>query len=123
MGPFRKAKTLLHHLNLSDNSFIHYHHCFHSFCGKSADTRWMKVNLLLEFGEWLYSHNYPRAEAQQQVQWAVDILLHVESEQADGAGKNPSPPSHYFYITVVCLVRFFIWTILVQQNVEHCAKL
>lgn len=83
----------------------------------------MKVNLLLEFGEWLYSHNYPRAEAQQQVQWAVDVLLHVHSEQADGAGKNISLPSDYYHTTVVCLVRFFIWTILVQQNVEHCAKL
>ncbi|XP_074502975.1 cilia- and flagella-associated protein 46 isoform X2 [Sebastes fasciatus] len=50
-----------------------------------VETQWQKVSLLLEFGEWLYCHNFPNADAQQQVQWAIDILLHVEPEQADGA--------------------------------------
>lgn len=82
----------------------------------------MKVNLLLEFGEWLYSHNYPRAEAQQHVQWAVDVLLHVESEQADGAGKK-NLLLLQIIITQQLYAWFFIWTILIQQNVAHCAKL
>ncbi|XP_073337460.1 cilia- and flagella-associated protein 46 isoform X1 [Pagrus major] len=52
----------------------------------SVDTKWQKVNLLLEFGEWLYCHNFPKADAQHQVQCAIDILLHMDTEQAEGAG-------------------------------------
>ncbi|XP_051232115.1 cilia- and flagella-associated protein 46 [Dicentrarchus labrax] len=51
----------------------------------SIETQWQKVSLLLEFGEWLYCHNFPKTDAQHHVQWAVDILLHVETEQDDGA--------------------------------------
>ncbi|XP_040906348.1 cilia- and flagella-associated protein 46 [Toxotes jaculatrix] len=51
----------------------------------STATQWKKVNLVLEFGEWLYCNNFPKTSAQQQVQWAIDILLHCESEQAEGA--------------------------------------
>ncbi|XP_068423801.1 cilia- and flagella-associated protein 46 isoform X2 [Clinocottus analis] len=50
----------------------------------SEETQWQKVSLLLEFGEWLYCHNFPKANAQDQVQWAIDILLHKESEQTKG---------------------------------------
>ncbi|KAM7385133.1 hypothetical protein PAMP_001229 [Pampus punctatissimus] len=50
----------------------------------SAETRWQKASLLLEFGEWLYCHNFPKADAQQQVQWAIDILLHLETKQTEG---------------------------------------
>ncbi|XP_077960776.1 cilia- and flagella-associated protein 46 isoform X4 [Gasterosteus aculeatus] len=50
----------------------------------SEASRWQKVGLLLEFGEWLYCHDFPKADAQNQVQWAIDILLHLESEQAGG---------------------------------------
>ncbi len=56
-------------------------------CDQSAETQWQKVSLLLEFGEWLYCHNFPKADAQNQVQLAVNILLHMETEQAGGAGK------------------------------------
>ncbi|CAK6962375.1 cilia- and flagella-associated protein 46 [Scomber scombrus] len=49
----------------------------------SAETQWQKVSLLLEFGEWLYCHNFPKANAQHQVQWAIDILLQVETKQAE----------------------------------------
>ncbi|KAK1905958.1 Cilia- and flagella-associated protein 46, partial [Dissostichus eleginoides] len=44
----------------------------------SAETQWQKANLLLEFGEWLYCHNFPKADAHHQVQWAIDILLQAE---------------------------------------------
>ncbi|KAF7668645.1 hypothetical protein LDENG_00299490 [Lucifuga dentata] len=47
----------------------------------SAESQWQKVDFLLEFGEWLYSHNFPRADAQHQIEWAVDILLQVDTEQ------------------------------------------
>ncbi|MEQ2283475.1 hypothetical protein AMECASPLE_011672, partial [Ameca splendens] len=49
---------------------------------KSTESQWQKVSLLLEFGAWLYCHNFPTSEAQLQVQWAIDILLHLGSEQA-----------------------------------------
>ncbi|XP_035810814.2 cilia- and flagella-associated protein 46 isoform X2 [Amphiprion ocellaris] len=50
----------------------------------STESRWQKVSILLEFGEWLYRHNFPKADAQHQVQWAIDILLHLEPEQRGG---------------------------------------
>ncbi|XP_070772644.1 cilia- and flagella-associated protein 46 [Enoplosus armatus] len=56
----------------------------------SAETRWQKVSLLLEFGEWLYCHNFPKADVQHQVQWAIDVLLHLETEQAGGAAEDES---------------------------------
>ncbi|KAK2823968.1 hypothetical protein Q5P01_021143 [Channa striata] len=49
-----------------------------------ADTPWQKVSRLLEFGEWLYCHNFPTADAQHQVQWAIDILLHLGPESPGG---------------------------------------
>lgn len=59
-----------------------------SFCGQSGESRWLKISLLLEFGEWLYCHNFPRADGQHQVEWAVDILLHMGTNQAGGAGRR-----------------------------------
>ncbi|KAM6997214.1 cilia- and flagella-associated protein 46 [Tautogolabrus adspersus] len=46
----------------------------------SAETQLQKVHLLLEFGEWLYFQNFPKSDAEQHVQWAIDILLKRESE-------------------------------------------
>ncbi|XP_058493509.1 cilia- and flagella-associated protein 46-like [Solea solea] len=46
----------------------------------STETQWQKVDLILEFGQWLYFHNFPEASAQHQVQWAIDILLHLDPE-------------------------------------------
>uniref|UniRef100_UPI0037E7646D cilia- and flagella-associated protein 46 n=1 Tax=Semicossyphus pulcher TaxID=241346 RepID=UPI0037E7646D len=59
----------------------------------SAETWWQKVGLLLEFGEWLYCHNFPKADAQLHVQWAVDILLQRKGEQGAGdeSVKSESP--------------------------------
>ncbi|XP_049456510.1 cilia- and flagella-associated protein 46 isoform X3 [Epinephelus fuscoguttatus] len=51
----------------------------------SEETQWQKVGLLLEFGEWLYCHNFPKVDAQHQVQWAIDILLHSKTEQTERA--------------------------------------
>ncbi|KAF3708572.1 Cilia- and flagella-associated protein 46 [Channa argus] len=45
-----------------------------------AEKPWQQVSLLLEFGAWLYCHNFPKADAQHQVQWAIDLLLHMEPE-------------------------------------------
>lgn len=57
-----------------------------SICEQTPDTQLQKASLLLEFGEWLYCHNFPKADGKQQVLWAVDILLHTQ--QADGAGRT-----------------------------------
>nr|XP_029134601.1 cilia- and flagella-associated protein 46 [Labrus bergylta] len=55
----------------------------------SAETQLQKVNLLLEFGEWLYFHNFPKTDAEQHVQWAIDILLKREAERgAEGDYKK-----------------------------------
>lgn len=55
---------------------------------QSTKTRWQKVNLMLEFAEWLYCHNFHKAKAQQQVQWAIDVTLQLEPEQVEGAGET-----------------------------------
>ncbi|CAJ1066948.1 LOW QUALITY PROTEIN: cilia- and flagella-associated protein 46 [Xyrichtys novacula] len=63
-------------------------------CLKSPETWWQKVNLLLEFGEWLFCHNFPKGDAQQHVQWAVDILLQREREdEAEDDAKMKGPSS------------------------------
>ncbi|XP_059214821.1 cilia- and flagella-associated protein 46 [Centropristis striata] len=49
----------------------------------SAEAQWQKVSLLLEFGEWLYCHNFPKIDAQHQIQWATDVLLQLGSEQEE----------------------------------------
>lgn len=58
------------------------------FVMQSTENQWQKVNFVLEFGEWLYCHNFSKAHAQHQVQWAIDILLQLELEQAEGAGRT-----------------------------------
>ncbi|KAM8859515.1 cilia- and flagella-associated protein 46 isoform 3-T3 [Spinachia spinachia] len=52
-----------------------------SITSLSEESRWQKVGLLLQFGEWLYCHDFPKADAQHQVQWAIDILLHAEGSE------------------------------------------
>ncbi|XP_026876764.2 cilia- and flagella-associated protein 46 [Electrophorus electricus] len=42
---------------------------------QSTDNQWQKVDILLEFGQWLYCNHFPVADAQQQIQQAIDILL------------------------------------------------
>lgn len=53
---------------------------------QSPETQWQKANVLLEFGEWLYRHNFSKSSAQQQVQWAIDIVLQQEPETREAAG-------------------------------------
>ncbi|XP_061693623.1 cilia- and flagella-associated protein 46 isoform X2 [Syngnathoides biaculeatus] len=49
----------------------------------SEENQSQKVGFLLAFGAWLYCHNLSTEEAQHQVQWAIDILLHLETEQSE----------------------------------------
>ncbi|XP_063348312.1 cilia- and flagella-associated protein 46 [Pelmatolapia mariae] len=50
----------------------------------SAETKWQKVSILISFGQWLYNNNFPKEDAKLQVQWVIDILLHMEPGKADG---------------------------------------
>ncbi|XP_051937204.1 cilia- and flagella-associated protein 46 [Hippocampus zosterae] len=52
----------------------------------SEENQWQKVSFLMAFGAWLYCHNMSTEEAQHQVQWAIDILLHLETDQSENSG-------------------------------------
>lgn len=62
---------------------------FNVISEQSAETKWQKVSILLSFGQWLYNHNFPKEDAKLQVQWVIDILLHMEPGKADGVGRTP----------------------------------
>lgn len=63
---------------------------FHYLCEQSAESEWQKVDILLEFGGWLYSQSFPRAEALQPVQAAIDLLLPLEEpgQEAEKGGAH-----------------------------------
>ncbi|CAL8299481.1 unnamed protein product [Merluccius merluccius] len=59
--------------------------CFQSAIAtlSGAEGRWQKADLLLGFGEWLYSQNQPLQTAKHHLHWAIDLLLHLDPEQAE----------------------------------------
>lgn len=60
----------------------------------STESQWQKVSILLEFSEWMFFNNFPKFDALQMVQWAIDILLlsHTEQmQQPEGQSKNNAP--------------------------------
>eukprot|EP00063_Salmo_salar_P080807 XP_014055642.1 PREDICTED: cilia- and flagella-associated protein 46 isoform X6 [Salmo salar] len=59
----------------------------------SVKSQWQKADFLLEFGEWLYCQNFPLADAQHQIQWAIDILLHMITDQEESNEKTCSKGS------------------------------
>ncbi|XP_029553954.1 cilia- and flagella-associated protein 46 isoform X5 [Salmo trutta] len=59
----------------------------------SVKSQWQKADFLLEFGEWLYCQNFPLADAQHQIQWAIDILLHMITDQEESKEKTCSKGS------------------------------
>ncbi|KAJ8014503.1 hypothetical protein DPEC_G00040900 [Dallia pectoralis] len=59
----------------------------------SVSSQWQKVDYLLEFGEWLYCQNFPLVDAQNQINWAIDILLSGNTEQDDTKEKPSSKGS------------------------------
>ncbi|KAM8739310.1 cilia- and flagella-associated protein 46 isoform 1-T1 [Acanthopagrus schlegelii] len=76
-----------HHVALCAGNIMQQLTCYQKSISSllSVASQWQKVTLLLEFGEWLYCHNFLKADAQHQVQWAIDILLHMDAEQTEGA--------------------------------------
>ncbi|XP_041116568.1 cilia- and flagella-associated protein 46 [Polyodon spathula] len=44
---------------------------------QKPESDWQKVDYLLEFGEWLYKNQFPITDSLYQIEWAIDILLHM----------------------------------------------
>ncbi|KAK6293450.1 hypothetical protein J4Q44_G00357760 [Coregonus suidteri] len=59
----------------------------------SVKSQWQKVDYLLEFGECLYCQNFHLADAQHQIQWAIDILLHMNTDHKESNKKTDSKGS------------------------------
>ncbi|XP_058242545.1 cilia- and flagella-associated protein 46 isoform X2 [Hemibagrus wyckioides] len=82
-----------HHVALSTRDTQQKMHCYQNAINKlqSAGSQWQKVNLLLEFAEWLYCNNFPVTDAQLQTQLAIDILLSsgLDTSQNDSNHGNP----------------------------------
>ncbi|XP_048865345.1 cilia- and flagella-associated protein 46 isoform X2 [Brienomyrus brachyistius] len=61
---------------------------------QSADSRWLKTEYLLEFGEWLYCSHFPLNDAVNQIQLAIDLLLNLKADKEtshdvnEGAGPD-----------------------------------
>ncbi|XP_069045075.1 cilia- and flagella-associated protein 46 isoform X2 [Lepisosteus oculatus] len=47
---------------------------------QQPENDWQKVEYLIEFGEWLYCSQFPISDALLQIDWAIDVLLHMEFE-------------------------------------------
>ncbi|XP_073690617.1 cilia- and flagella-associated protein 46 [Garra rufa] len=50
---------------------------------KAPGSQWLKVDVLLEFGEWLYLTQFPVTDVRLQMEWAVDILLFPDTHNTD----------------------------------------
>ncbi|TSK22638.1 Cilia- and flagella-associated protein 46 [Bagarius yarrelli] len=78
-----------HHVALSTRDNEQKMHSYQNAINQlqSVDSKWQRVNLLLEFAEWLYCNNFPVTEAQLQTQMAINILLSSGSD--DSNQENP----------------------------------
>ncbi|XP_077103327.1 cilia- and flagella-associated protein 46 [Siphateles boraxobius] len=47
---------------------------------KSPGAQWQKVDVLLEFGEWLHVTHFPAADVRLQIEWAADVLMFPDEE-------------------------------------------
>ncbi|XP_075699341.1 cilia- and flagella-associated protein 46 isoform X2 [Rhinoderma darwinii] len=55
---------------------------------QKPENDWQKVEYLLELAEWLYCKQFPVSSANNQLDWAVDILLHMNSTSISEEGKS-----------------------------------
>ncbi|XP_029377626.1 cilia- and flagella-associated protein 46 [Echeneis naucrates] len=86
----------------------------------STENQWQRVMLMLEFGEWLYCHNFPKSHAQQQVQCAIDILLRREPEQGEGADESKKrSTSSVECESLVGVSRSFMQNVSSLREVRH----
>ncbi|MBN3304410.1 CFA46 protein, partial [Amia calva] len=63
---------------------------------QKPESAWQKVDCLLEFGQWLYCNQFPITDALHQIEWAIDILLHMkfEEKKTDEAKENERRIEH-----------------------------
>merc|ERR1712154_412944 len=54
---------------------------------ENEENDYQKVEYLLELGQWLYSNHFSLADVQDQLEWAVDILLNIKSPEQPQAPK------------------------------------
>ncbi len=45
---------------------------------QSPGGQWQKLDVLLQFGEWLYLTHFPVTDVRCQIDWAVDMLLFTD---------------------------------------------
>ncbi|XP_027030821.2 cilia- and flagella-associated protein 46 isoform X5 [Tachysurus fulvidraco] len=85
--------TMWHHVTLSTRDTQQKMHCYQNAINtlQSSDSLWQKVNLLLEFAEWLYSNNFPVTDAQLQTQLAIDILLSSGLDTSQSTSNHGHP--------------------------------
>ena len=49
------------------------------FLKQSPSTEWLKVELLLEFAQWLCVKDFPLEDCTDQVDWAIDIMQNMQA--------------------------------------------
>ena len=47
---------------------------------QSPSNEWLKVELLIEFGQWLCVKDFPLQDSVDQLEWAIDIMLNMQVE-------------------------------------------
>nr|XP_014352574.1 PREDICTED: cilia- and flagella-associated protein 46 [Latimeria chalumnae] len=55
---------------------------------QKPESNWQKIDYLIEFGEWLYCNHFPITDAINQLEWAVEILLNMNSAEKSKDGED-----------------------------------
>ncbi|KAK1166636.1 cilia- and flagella-associated protein 46 [Acipenser oxyrinchus oxyrinchus] len=68
-----------HRVALCSKETVEQLACYQNAIGslQKPESDWQKVDYLLEFGEWLYKNQFPITDSLYQIEWAIDILLHM----------------------------------------------
>jgi len=61
-------------------------------CVQCAINDFLKVELLIEFAEWLYCNELPLQNAVDQLDWAIDILFNMTDTGDCNEEQNKSAP-------------------------------
>eukprot|EP00070_Physeter_catodon_P030862 XP_028337756.1 cilia- and flagella-associated protein 46 [Physeter catodon] len=62
-----------------------YHHAIQAL--QKPESKWQKVDCIMEFSEWLYRRQFPLADATFHLKWAIGILLRM---QPDSGSPEPA---------------------------------
>ncbi|XP_007935070.1 cilia- and flagella-associated protein 46 [Orycteropus afer afer] len=60
--------------------------CYHNAIQalQKPESKWLKVDYILELGEWLYCHQAPREDVLFHLRWAIEILLAMQPPWLEG---------------------------------------